>query len=137
MEKKRSVGVTIFAILEFWYLIGFLLLPQSTSKILDIPIINIVSCILRAIFAICAPICGIGLWFLKEWGRKLVMIKYTILVFYSILYLVIGVFYVDSHSDISFINILTHGWHIMLFGLLIIAIPIYFFTRPRVKEQFK
>jgi len=71
---------------------------------------------------------GIGLLKLKDWSRKVVIYLNIFLIIYA--YSLLIVFKVKLHKDVI---------GLLLFVLVNIyfIVPIYYFTRPKVKEQFK
>ena len=116
MEKKRSVGVTIFG----WYfilvnlialLIIRLLRPEDfLNNLTERPIV-----IVRLIVYL---IIGIGILKLKNWAR--------------IGTIVIGIFYIIA-APVAILTANIVGILFLLSGISML----YFFTRPKVKEQFK
>ncbi len=116
MRKKRSIGVTVFAYLNIVLgILGVLALLTSSGVI---------------IFTAPLVIVGLGLFKLKEWARKLEIFfvifdylsKWAIIVIISKNYQ-IGVWYLYQTEHII--------------SLIAVIITIYFFTRPKVKEQFQ
>lgn len=126
MEKKRSVGISIFAILMILDAAIFILIRSSVGFIaIGLPII----------------VCAIGILMLKDWARKATIWVYAIYMFFSI----IGVSLiftilpepklppnVNLEAIKYLLAILT-----VIFGLGRFLISLFFLTRPRVKEQFK
>ena len=144
MQKKRSVGVTIFGILLIiWGICGFtgtILLVQY-FQLTGIGV-NLIKpyLILGSLFYIPTLISGIGALLLANWARRLI-ICLNVLLFGSSVFLIIGwvrgVVYVVTHSNINFVRgqivdgmlwFLHLGWSIIL---------VWFFMRPSVKEQFQ
>ena len=148
MEKKRSVGVTIFAILYLLFGIPFLLiiltllisffrmfLPNqppnpagSPGSIFPLVLINVVFPVVPLCLAIL--ISG-GLFKLSNEIRLQLLICNKI----ALLLLLIGVIYtlmlpISNNYKILVIVIL-----LVLLGFMFASI--YFFTRPKVEEQFK
>lgn len=140
MDKKRSIGVTIFAIIglifsgilsfvtSLFYIYGsfkaindsFVLVRFGaiTSQILLISFIQF-------FVAIGLIIASLNLFKLKEWSRKLFLCLNTVLFFLvSALNPRITKFTKDSIIELAISSI-----YYLVF--------IYFFTRPKVKEQFK
>ena len=146
MEKKRSKGITLFA---WFYLIGsFLIIPailtmkvrlaayQATHFILPDSYYYVVQCY-YIIGATIGLITGIGLLKLWRWARFLPIISAILGYIYSIIFHSVYTspytipYFVQENKPI-FMLYITHT-----IGLLWLAIIIYFFTRPKVKEQFK
>ena len=124
MEKKMPVA-KILSLLVLAYGIIMILISQggirfySSEMFRDMPKLIFVA-MMFSLGLICI-ISGVGVLLLKQWGRKLLLIICPlILVVYFLLILVKSI-------EIDFITILL---------LLIPFLFIYFFTRPKVKEQF-
>ena len=159
MEKKRSVGITIFAWLIIVLGIIFFLssldfkthmkIYQSFPKNLNVGLI--VYGILSSLISIIA---GIGLLQLKEVMRKVVVGINLLDVLISIPVLFFSInslkqfayneavkqvaetnsqVNVDILANISFYFIISFGIFFIVLSLLVI----YFFTRPKVKEMFR
>jgi hypothetical protein len=117
MEKKRSVGVTIFSIL---YLV-----------------VGVLFVLIMPLFSLLYIIAGIGLLLLKPFARYLAVAT-------SILGIVVGTIrgaqMLQSITKVSagsiFINSLPLLFTLLLTYLFHLGV-IFFFTRPKVKEQFK
>ena len=116
MEKKRSRGVTVFAYLNI--VLGI------------IGIHALIRCPEIIIFTAPLIIVGFGLLKLKEWARKveIFFVIFDYLSKWAIIFIIsknyqIGVWYLYQTKHI-----------ISLFAVII---TIYFFTRPKVKEQFQ
>lgn len=119
MEKKRSVGVIIFGLLFIIctlpnILIRFIRLGSISLPYLITPLISVVT--------------GIGILLLKEWGRKLALISAIVVVVVSS-----AMFFINP--EIIFKN--THNLLINIYLLTYFGLVWYFFTRYKVKEQFK
>lgn len=157
MEKKRSVGVIVFGILlilsSLFNITGlninghrFLLQPLSNALI-------VASFIISAIALVAGIISGIGVFFLKDIFRKIALFVggYTIFT-----YFVLGPLtfknipaFIDMNVNemISTAPVLSEStasaiiWSITSIGLVVdfgfALCLVYFFTRPKVKEQFK
>ncbi|MCX5705399.1 MAG: hypothetical protein NTZ92_05030 [Candidatus Omnitrophica bacterium] len=159
MEKKRSIGVTIFGILLilgalFQFSAGFVL---NSYKVLFQPlpgIIIIIRFFVAMIMLAAVLVSGIGIFFLKNIFRRIILIA----ALYSLYtYLIEGplfcfrnfpkfidqqvIEYSSKMSDIPLSVLSTVLWSSTIifwaidFGFAIALI--YFFTRPKVKEQFK
>lgn len=153
MEKKRSGGVIVFAII--FMLIGGLLVllffkdllsgayPVKNIGLMDF--ISIGGCLTIALT-------GVGLLFLKPWARHLTL--YVIPVFIFFFFCELSRCSAENgcvphirvpenmpsptglHAKFLF-YISDFSYTTLLFGLGLIGVLIYFFTRPKVKEQFK
>jgi len=159
MEKKRSVGVTIFA----WLLIiinGFNLphsfdfhtsfeLHKSLNKGVIITIISY-----TLLSAVIGFISGIGILKLKEMMRRLAVAINSLDIVFGILVLFLSandirqyahsvalaqatnkptILSVDTLTNVGFYAAMS--WYVFCIGLSLLLI--FFFTRPKVKEQFK
>ena len=128
MENKRSLGVTLFGIyFIFSALFGFI------GSYLTIKIYHWIAYYNFIIFIVLLFL-AINILQLKEWSRKGIII-------YQIFTLLAGVFVIIpassellSHTRMAKSGPFNYQSVIVIVGTLII---IYFFTRPKVKEQFK
>lgn len=127
MEQKRSRGVAIAG----WILIAFAAVKLSDVVIEiggavfyphDFTLENIPGTFFKAIFGVFHLFVGLEILYLKSWARKAVL-------FLSTLGLVMGIFLIVSFARISL------EWKII--GLLFSGSYLYYFTRPKIKEQFK
>ena len=135
MEKKRSRGVTIFAWIEllsgitalfnFALLIVLYIVGQYPWERICYGISN--NFIEEFVFGLFFLSTGILTLKLKPRGRILSMSVYPSLYVYSV-----WMSFVYHQLDFSFASILG-----LLIGLGLCYLPIYFFTRPKVKEQFQ
>jgi len=143
MEKKRSAGVIVFGIIGI--IIGLVILYWFVHM-LRISILytfhrpNILSRLLTLFFfsttGISFVVCGISILKLKNWARILIM---PLMVIYSILgsYITYAWIILQYPDDpILFKFVLPVGSYLVFF-LAPLIISIYFFTRSKVKEQFK
>ena len=131
MEKKRSIGITLFAI--YFILNGIIAIPgtivgsflRSSMNVKSNLILDIILAILCTIIFIA---CGIGLLKRKEWGRKLALIYPFIRAIFILL----------SIPEIKKIiqSMETPIWFFS-YKLVIPIIILLYFTRSKVKEQFK
>ncbi|MGD0336517.1 MAG: hypothetical protein ABSB18_05390 [Candidatus Omnitrophota bacterium] len=135
MEDKRSKGITNFGMFIIICALSSLFSRLIESRLTIYP----------AILAILLLILGIYILKLKEWARKAI-------IYYSI-YSIISVFFIMvayklglplRGSDLRDITATyqTPVMKIVVISVLIITnllslLIIYFFTRPKVKEQFK
>lgn len=151
MNKKRSIGVTIFAWLYLSNVLicilvilttrsrslawqeetqillpgGYYMLAQSQA------IINSIVCLIS----------GIGLLKLLKWARGFIVIVTIIHYFYGIaLYFLYTRTYIipafaKANRQMVFSGVITGI--VWILGLLWVVFVVYYFTRPKVKEQFK
>lgn len=129
MEKKRSIGVTLFGIL---FIIGGL---HGTIRGLNMKDWFTFYSLISSIFLL---ILGVNILRLKEWARKGI-------IYYLVITTLLGIFLLPAifkrqikltdiplaQSDISFIAIFS-----VAMWTIVAIIEIFFFTRPKVKEQF-
>lgn len=142
MQKKRSKGVTAFAVLFLWLAFIWAYWTVQLYSRYYIPyhfhsLSAVVYMLLAILLILLALFTSVGLFMLKEWARKLALALGT----YQWLYQT-----VSAIKDIYSTRIYSH--HIPLyiivifsvFCLLLIIVPTFllwwFFTRPKVKEQF-
>jgi len=148
MEKKRSKGVTIFA---WFYISGsfisiysILILKskltsyQETHFILPDSYYYVVQGH-SIIFAIAGLIIGIGLLKLLKWARLLsIIIIIADFICSIIFYLLYTQPYIISYSiKTNRPVVIFYLLFVNIINLLYTGMVIYFFTRPKVKEQFK
>ena len=132
MEKKRSVGVTVCGIILLVLSVPslFLALIAMISHYYGEGLKDLSIDIGMQILFIGTPIAlfcsGKGLLDLKKWGRTCAIITATIL---SLGLLGFGIMLlIDKDIFFSSIN---------FFAALFFIFLIYYFTRPKVKEQFR
>ena len=120
MEKRRSVGVTVFGWLYIVLgVFGVLAFFQRNSLIVFSAPLSLLS--------------GIGLLKLKEWARILTIILTIVgVLFRAIIYL--RSILLDA-MPLNEALIFIIEWNFLTWIIAIIII--YFFTRPKVKEQFR
>lgn len=137
MEKKRSVGVTLLAIC--FILVGVISIPGAYLSYWIMGLEDVETgyvtfrmtlAFLNIILSFC---CGIGILILREWARKLTLF-YVFFGFISYL--------TSMPAQIKILK--SFGAHSIMYLLpfLILVLAIYvailfFFTRPKVKDQFK
>ncbi len=127
MEKKRSVGVTVVGVL-------FIIFPVSNIFLAGILgyYYTPLQYLFRGFFVLYPVITGIGILLLKEWARKLAII-------FAILTTILAIFVCLAKSfinpEIFFKNVYDLIANISM--IIIGSLLLYFFTRPKVKEQFK
>ena len=134
MEKKRSTGVILFATL---FLIGAasnIIFPLYKTHWIVYPKMFVV-----LIFPSVMLLISIGLFMLKRWGRvlailfslsKIVEHMWNIGVF--IYWLISGKVQMPSQTFDYYLPRVIAGVAVIILWL----IPIYFLTRPNVREQF-
>jgi hypothetical protein len=150
VEKKRSVGVTIFAC---FFIIGGILTiigivkPKNASLHIQRGMPSIILGYISAIFDL---ICGIYLLKLKSWARKLAIILGAAHLIPMLLFLKIAG---PINTEVMKSTMVARGYTQMqqkqfdsfasTVLMIVVAIGIiwnlsiiYFFTRPKVKEQF-
>ena len=140
MEKKRSKGVTIFGIFFIFGSIAGLFTSGFNLFILDLDKTIVFYTFISSILLL---ILGINILRLKEWARKGT-------IYYHIATTLIGIYLsplISNQSAIRLKNlgvtqkeipdITTTSNFALIIPILLTLIVIYFFTRPKVKEQFK
>jgi len=138
--RKRSKGVTAFATLCLGYGFSWIFWTVWLYKTyrkgwLHFESINSYTC-LYAIFIMLALAIGIGLFMLKEWGRKMALGLGTCYLLYS---------WYEAIKDATYLHqgkmAVSDFFIVIPISLAIIGVPIFllwwFFTRPKVKEQFR
>lgn len=143
MDKKRSIGVTIFGIL---FIIGGFNGILKGISFVRIPSGSFYAGLTELVFAGLSLACGYGVLLLREWGRRLTLF-YTILsfLFYIIWWLTFGKEVAAkimeqralrgiSGPEVSWIPLASI---LLFFSLLYAGAVVFFFTHPKVKEQFK
>lgn len=133
MEKKRSLGITIFAYLIIAVsLLSFAtIITTAIGRHNQFPNIRLFEddhfmvpfCIMMVSF-VGFGFVGIGLLMLKRWARTLCLILISLL----------GALYIASFA-FNHLGLLSVG--IISIVAAIIAFPFLYLTRPKVKEQFK
>lgn len=132
MEKKRSIGVTMFGwILILYSIVGLIkralfLVNWDFHK--GFPL-EVTSDWILVLFLIA----GVGLVKLKNWGRRLVILAALIKLFFYLKSLYLA--FTPAYKNATGITI-SFWISIAIFGIIYLLI-IYYFTRPKVKEQFK
>jgi len=164
MEKKRSIGVTVFGwILIVYFLYSFLYPiiatvilataelsgirePSSAGPIgsfsllkhLGVSVVllyfySIASFVVAMIVPICSLIGGILVLKLKEGGRKFVVVAFSADFTLRLVLLFIGL--INMHIRNMYMTDLSKMVLFCVFALFDVLI-IYFFMRPKIKEQF-
>ena len=128
MEKKRSVGVTIFSVIMI--IAGIVLIFATYS----VPLI-IESFMPTAMLSLCIIII-VGIYILKRknWARILVLWVTSLWVIVGLLTTYSSIFKTAMPGSKLVVNIVADFliWHFLPF-----VTTFYFFTRPKVREQFK
>lgn len=134
--QRRSKGVFFFALLEF---VGTTQFLRMYSVDFDSPVaqsfphFRTILWIYVLLISVVSPVCGIGLLLLKEWARKLVIIKYSFCLVCVWLFFILLSFF----THYPFVRIIqVFGWALAL-GTIFMSIPPFFFTRPEVRKQFQ
>jgi hypothetical protein len=120
---KRSLGVTIFGILFFIF---------AVIMFLQLPALSFNGKVGAFIAIILNMTCGVGVLFLFNWARKLV-------IYFMALGIILGLF-LYSNSIAHLLKTmpapsLAMAHLITILRLALEAFIIYYFTRPKVKEQ--
>lgn len=129
MEKKRLIGMKLFPIFYILCSLIFLLLSiANTDKL---------AYILFALLCFVFVIGNIGILLTREWGRKLYLIfvwVYTAIVcyFWYCITRLMGSFLPDPNYPL----IKEQDFWILL-PIALCVLSVIYFTRPKVKEQFK
>jgi len=144
MEKKRSIGVTLFSIgfmmigaiiLIYFFSLAYQFLDKtiknySLSRLISICFLLICYYFIPSLFHF---MIAIGLFKLKPWVR-VILFPFLPLSFIYIAYMLLLYLYTKSPS-------LPFGknfyWVAIAIYLIFIVASFIFFTRPKVKEQFK
>jgi hypothetical protein len=156
--EKRSVGVTVFGwliIIHFvipiiWEIVAMLTRKPSPGPIGIYPIIsqakstsappNVliklfkVNTFLLPLLMISSFIGGIGLLRLKRWSRKFAVVIFSMVIISSLTCLFLAILH-NAFWKLFFPKMINFIFYWLWLGFYI-AIVIYF-TRPKVKEQFR
>jgi len=138
MEKKRSIGVTIFSL--YLVIVGVLssffsiqviirlIHSGAISRMIDSGTISAQNgtLFIRTIVFIAFIVGGVFVYLRKNWARRMMVIICSI---YGTLSVSVYIYY----------NLLTELpiWFFSLMIFMTYIFPIVFLTRPKVKEQFK
>jgi hypothetical protein len=126
MEKKRSPGVTIsgivFIIWPIFYLVRIAMASLNLTNCLFFSFLPNISNPIFLLQKLLFILCGIGILRLAKWGRILVLCI-------SSFGIVVWVAAIIVKSPLSLMNKLLH--------VIIYVFLCWFFTRPKIKEQFK
>jgi len=158
MEKKRSIGVTVFGwvlITYFLYNAIFTLLwsffipetPRSIEPVATFMRLKLAhpSMVLMKLWFvgnlitgpflfISSIIAGIGVLKLKTWSRKFVVFIYSLGIISKLVQICIVL---SKDSDVNYFFYKEIEFFSFWLNWVFYIAIIYFFTRPKVKEQFK
>jgi cytochrome c biogenesis factor len=135
MENKRSKGITILA----WLFIvsmasvicSFVLnLSKVSASVTSEFRLNIIYDLFIPIILL---ILAVNILRLKEWARKGIVYYFIIVPLGSLLFGMIFNMHIDINDPIEIMTCIIS----LLVQLGVILLIIYFFTRPKVKEQFR
>lgn len=126
--RKRSIGVTIFAILflcgPLWILFQFVNDVRHWGLIKSLPVY-----LLPFVFSIVFITLATGLFKLKKWSRSACLRGSIVFLAWS---------WLCAFTPWNPLNLIGLAELSYFISPLYISIPvIFFFTRPKVKEQFK
>ena len=131
MEKKRSIGITLFSIYFIIISVGSLILIQlKPSWFISLHRYYYVICDIALL------ILTVYILQLKEWARRGV-------IYFQILNVVLNLIFIVQQGMLPEKYPVATGLRVLVFISPIIALGvgafviIYFFTRPKIKEQFK
>jgi len=137
VDKKRSIGVTLFSLLFIASSLATLLfgyIPTgSILYLLVYPGILIAGKTVGTILGLIFLLLGIFLFMLKEVARRIFIIIQAILLVAGVGYGFWSTAWVTGNAGAKIMAILVYP---IVFNILPI-IFIIFFTRPKVREQFK
>lgn len=119
MKKKRSVGVTIFGIFAIMFSFAYLTEIQRLSKVIDLKIV--------VIMGISFLVFGIFILKLKNWARILFLF---VIGGQSLIYVSWGFAHGANKGFLEYFVML-------IVAVFLFLVSLYYFTRPKVKEQFK
>lgn len=148
--KKRSVGVTVLGVVILLY--SFFNLVHDINFLLFVLIKRPCGSHCVSFFSprfllahseilvlLCFFIASIGILRVKKWGRILVLYTSILLLLYNIKHFRMC-FYMLNETNVWFLRLLLILFIVIVFGALLFALPVlslYFFTRSKVKEQFR
>ncbi|MDP8213160.1 MAG: hypothetical protein P9X22_07745 [Candidatus Zapsychrus exili] len=138
MNKKKIAIIRMIGI--------FIILQQPFTFITQIPHLENVIKYLAFPMLILYFLLGIGLFMLKEWVRwvfvKILILAVIIKLFFASVVFFLNAFgkglgpFIRAGFEIFFM-VLSLPYRNYALGFIITLFYIYFFTRPKVKEQFK
>lgn len=159
MEKKRSVGVTIFAIffmiLGLWNISWLIKLSLSGRDIWNHPFTGGIEGIKmlfkygylldsvfmwmmfpgRTLMYILLSVASVGIYRSQYWAVRMVITLSSLIVLFYIFFLLRGINAVCSVGSINAKEITIDSMFI-IFIITFFSYTIYFFARPKVKAQF-
>lgn len=146
MEKKRSIGVTVYSITIILFGLCTLIFVAFRTILSEAMVFCLasfpeflhqmlmVSLSLLAFPIVCIVI-GVGLLKLKNWARFLLFISVIILIVFGLLDIIEPRFSGFLFRHIDIIDIYDELF--ILIMILFIPALFFFYTHPAVKEQFK
>ncbi len=155
MEKK---WIVVIKIVGFWIILQpTIILPQIISPLFDLfnPKVDKIFILHYIVITLLYILFGVGILRLKDWARKSLLIfqifVVLIRIYYTLFSLIIFGYKEGFSAGVAFSNLSLALYYIYWFfndsflgkylpfilELLYISLLIYFFTRPKVKEQFK
>lgn len=132
MREKRSIGVTVLGIVSI--ILGLLGLRMPVYYILhgfEYSLSNLLWISFPIVLAIALFVCGVAMFQLKHWAPKLFLSLMAVVLFY-ISYILAVVSLVHPLGPLLIASVVI--W--LLISLLPISLLFFYFTRPKVKEQF-
>lgn len=151
MKKKRTAGVTVFGLMVIFWSFNYFFFPalylllsfffRSISKI-HTPI-YLPSYFSQMFFGLCWLTCGIGILRLNNYLGRLLAVCLAVIEFCrNILF---GIFTINEGLAPSFLEYLRipkqlirpSAYLIFFLNAIFLILLVIFFTRPKVREQFK
>ena len=124
-----GTGIRFLGILSPDRYASFIDRAGSTPALL--PIVKVVFVVLT-ILNIFYFVEGVGIFFFKEWARRLFI--YTLVI--SSVFIVVALYSVTNALGTPFFSVLMNYKFVFGFAALFIGVLLYTFTRPSVKELF-
>jgi len=131
MEKKRSNGVSLFA--SFALIWGLILIPTIVREIMFSIGVYAIFLLVGSLSLICA---GVFMFRLKNWARLLFLIIMTINAFMGLQ----GVYFGSPLTIATQPGVETKSFYLntfLIISLFPLALSLFYFTRKKVKDQFK
>lgn len=131
MTGKRSIGVTLFGVSAI--VLGLLTLLSEVMELIDVQDADYIGnsfyvvFLTQILYAFTLILSGIFILKLRNWARILFLLFMGLRLFQGMAGL-----YSNRHSFLAVMLPL-----FLVFNLLLFIISLYFFTRPKVKTQFK
>jgi len=162
MDKKRPVAVIVFS--TVYVLIGLIMIPACVMVVLRYligyenmfhvydrwkalfypsglmvhlfgPFVGILPLMIPLV-ALLFIVSGVGIFFLREWARRCIVSFSRILLILLILNFIWTWWFADK-AGLTLVALIFVIFRLILLSFLFLLFTIYFFTRPKVKEQFK